>query len=290
MLCWQRMKKLLKRMAQSIPGLDQLVFIKGALRGHFYSPVPSLKEIRLHRREIFDARASEIQGIALRAQEQLQLVERFAREYYASQPFSDEFLSNDAFRFSDAIFLYCMLRHSTPRRLVEVGSGYSSQVAMETNRLFLGNSMKCAFIEPFPSSLLRAAAGSAIIEQRVQDVPMDTFTSLEAGDILFIDSSHVSKTGSDVNHIFFNILPALRPGVRIHFHDVFYPFEYPEEWIYEGKAWNEDYLLRAFLQFNSAFEIELFPNYLMHFHEEFFRTHMPLCLKDPGGSIWLVRK
>ena len=78
MLCWQRMKKLLKRIAQSIPGLDQFVFIKGTLRGHFYSPVPSLKEIRLHRQEIFNTRVSEIPGIHLHEREQLQLVERFA--------------------------------------------------------------------------------------------------------------------------------------------------------------------------------------------------------------------
>jgi hypothetical protein len=91
--------------------------------------------------------------------------------------------------------------------------------------------------------------------------------------------------GSDVNHIFFNILPALRPGVRVHFHDVFYPFEYPEDWVLNGRSWSEAYVLRAFLQFNAAFEIELFPNYLVHFHEAFFKQHMPLCLKNPGWSI-----
>jgi hypothetical protein len=156
-----------------------------------------------------------------------------------------------------------MLRYSRPRRLIEVGSGYSSQVTLETNRRFLGNSIECVFIEPFPSDSLKAAAGSAIIQKRIQDVPLDTFSVLSEGDILFIDSTHVSKVGSDVNHIFFRILPMLRSGVRVHFHDVFYPFEYPEGWILEGKTWNEDYLLRAFLQFNSDFEIELFPNYLI---------------------------
>jgi len=105
--------------------------------------------------------------------------------------------------------------------------------------------------------------------------------------VLFIDSSHVSKVGSDVNHILFNILPALRPSVRVHFHDVFYPFEYPENWIVNGRSWTEAYLLHAFLQFNDTFEIELFPNYLTRFHQDFFKQRMPLCLKDPGGSIWL---
>ena len=182
-----------------------------------------------------------------------------------------------------------MLRYSKPRRLVEVGSGYSSKVTIETNRRFLNNSVKCQFVEPYPSGFLKEVAGDAVIESPVQDVPLEIFSTLEAGDILFIDSSHVSKVGSDVNFIFFHILPILRPGVRIHFHDVFYPFEYPEEWILQGKAWNEDYLLRAFLQFNREFKIELFPNYLMQFHPKFFESNMPLCLKDPGGSIWLIR-
>ena len=129
--------------------------------------------------------------------------------------------------------------------------------------------------------------GLHIIPKRVQDVPLDVFTALDSGDVLFIDSSHVSKVGSDVNHILFNILPALRPSVRVHFHDVFYPFEYPENWIVNGRSWTEAYLLHAFLQFNDTFEIELFPNYLTRFHQDFFKQRMPLCLKDPGGSIWL---
>jgi len=284
------MKSSLKRIAGSIPGLNQLVFMKGVLRGHFYSPVPSLDEVRRNRGEIFGAWPREIPGVDLREPEQLKLIESFARNYYPEQPFSESFLDNSAFSFSDAITLYCMLRHSSPRKLIEVGSGYSSQVTLETNRRFLGNAVDCLFIEPFPSNMLKSVAGPAILEKRIQDVPLDTFAALNAGDILFVDSTHVSKVGSDVNHIFFRILPVLRPGVRIHFHDVFYPFEYPEAWIMEGKVWNEDYVLRAFLQFNRDFDIEMFPNYLMHFHREFFERNMPLCLKDPGGSIWLIRK
>ena len=284
------MKPFLKRIAGSIPGLNQFVFMKGALRGHFYSSVPSLDEVRRHRKEIFDDWPRTIPGIDLREPDQLRLLELFAREYYPEQPFSEEFLNNSAFCHSDAITLYCMLRHSRPKNLIEVGSGYSSQVTMETNRRFLRNAVNCLFIEPFPSDTLKAVSGAVILEKRIQDVPLETFSVLDAGDILFIDSTHVSKVGSDVNHIFFRILPMLRPGVRVHFHDVFYPFEYPESWIMEGKAWNEDYLLRAFLQFNRDFEIEIFPNYLIHFHREFFQKNMPLCLRDSGGSIWLLRK
>jgi len=128
------------------------------------------------------------------------------------------------------------------------------------------------------------------LADRAEDPIPGLFAGLSSGDVLFVDSSHVSKVGSDVNHIFFHILPMLNPGVRVHFHDIFYPFEYPEEWIFAGRSWTEAYILRAFLQYNGSFEVELFPNYLMRFHEEFFKKAMPLCRKDPGGSIWLRKK
>jgi len=95
--------------------------------------------------------------------------------------------------------------------------------------------------------------------------------------------------GSDVNYIFFEILPLLRPGVFIHFHDVFWPFEYPESWIEEGRQWHEVYLLRAFLEFNRDFEIVVFNTFLETFHSDWFEKYMPLCLKNRGGSIWLRR-
>jgi hypothetical protein len=290
------MKRLLRRLLRSIPGLRQWLFLRGAFTGHFYSPVPSLKEIQRDKKTIFEV-PREIPGIDLREDEQLNLMRIFAREYYRDQPFAEQktdsttyFFQNDAFCHSDAITLHCMLRHFRPRRVIEIGSGFSSCVTLDTNRLFLNNSIECVFIDPYSqvlSSLRGNTEGLKIIASRAQDVPMDVFRQLESGDVLFVDSSHVSKVGSDVNHIFFKILPALRPGVRVHFHDVFYPFEYPEEWILNGRSWTEAYLLRAFLQFNNSFEVELFPNYLIRFHEEFFRQHMPLCLKDSGGSIWL---
>ncbi len=138
------MKRFLKRITGSLPGLSQLVFLKGVLRGHFYSPVPSLREVHRHRKQIFDV-PTEIPGVGLHEEEQLKLIERFADDYYSEQPFSEAFLQNDQFRYSDAIVLFCMLRHSCPRRLIEVGSGYSSQVTLETNRPFFGGAIECLF-------------------------------------------------------------------------------------------------------------------------------------------------
>jgi hypothetical protein len=108
--------------------------------------------------------------------------------------------------------------------------------------------------------------------------------------MLIIDSTHVSKTGSDVNHIFFEVLPALASGVLIHFHDIFYPFEYDKEWILGGRSWNEAYLLKAFLQYNDSFKIILFTRFLDEFYQEYFAKEMPLSQQDRGGSIWIKRK
>ena len=110
---------------------------------------------------------------------------------------------------------------------------------------------------------------------------------LEKNDILFIDSTHVSKAGSDVNYILFEILPTLKEGVIIHFHDVFYPFEYPQGWIEKGFAWNEDYLLRAFLMYNSNFELLFFNTYMEQFHKTWIAKNMPDILKNMGGGLWL---
>jgi hypothetical protein len=117
-----------------------------------------------------------------------------------------------------------------------------------------------------------------VMPSRLQEVELEEFDSLQENDILFIDSTHVSKINSDVNRIFFVILPRIAPGVHIHFHDIFYPFEYPREWIYEGRAWNEAYLLHAFLQYNSAFRITLMNTFLERFHQQFFQDEMPFSL------------
>jgi hypothetical protein len=116
------------------------------------------------------------------------------------------------------------------------------------------------------------------------------FDVLMESDVLFVDSSHVVKVGSDVLDLFFRILPRLKSGVYIHFHDIFHPFEYPKEWIINGKAWNEAYLLRAFLQYNDSFEIVFFNTFLEFFHPGRFHRDMPLCMKNPGGSIWLRKR
>lgn len=283
---------------------NQLTAWKRHLRyappGHFYSPIPNLDEIRENEAVIFGAPPNSIPGVDLAEASQLQLAEEF-KSYYAELPFPEHktpslryYFDNPSYSYSDAITLYCMIRHAQPRRIVEIGSGHSSCVTLDTNERFFSGTIKTTFIEPYPDlflSLIKPTDKDAIqlLPKRLQDVDPEVFRSLEANDILFVDSTHVSRTNSDVNRILFEILPALNSGVFVHFHDIFYPFEYPKAWVYEGRAWNEAYALRAFLQFNNAFRIVFFNTYLEHFHRDFFEQHMPLCLKNPGGSIWIQR-
>ncbi len=267
---------------------------------HYYSPIASLDEIRLRENELFNSYPKEIPGVDLNEKGQINLLNEF-KGYYNEQPFGGHkkenlryFFENPAYSYSDAIILYCMMRHARPKNVIEVGSGYSSCVILDTNELFFNNGISCTFIDPYPAllqSLLKDNDKDRIdiIPKKLQDVDINRFASLTAGDILFIDSTHVSKIGSDVNQIFFTILPFLKSGVYIHFHDIFYPFEYPKEWIYEGRAWNEAYLLRTFLQYNSGFKIQFFNTFLEYFYEDEFRSEMPLCMKNKGGSIWIKK-
>ncbi len=179
--------------------------------------------------------------------------------------------------------------------MIEVGSGFWSAALLDVSELFLDVALDLSLVEPHPErlrSLLWPGDDRRVtlIEQRVQDVPADTYDVLERGDVLFVDSTHVSKVGSDVNHLLFEVLPALRPGVLVHIHDIGYPFEYPAKWVREGRAWNEAYLVRAFLQFNAEFEVTFFGQYAQRFHEDFIAAHLPLALAKPSGSLWIRRR
>ncbi len=264
--------------------------------GHFYSPLPSPGEIA-------DAFARggfgpPFGGVDLNEAQQVARLERFA-PYYAEQPFPEEqtegkrfFLKNPSYGHFDAIMLYCMLREARPRRIVEVGSGFSSAAMLDVNERVLGGGVQFTFIDPDMIRLRKLLRPedeqrTTLIEKRVQDVPLETFASLGENDVLFIDSSHVSKIGSDVNRLYFDVLPVLAPGVLVHIHDVAGNLEYPREWLDEGRAWNEQYLLRAFLMHNAAYRIELFTGWLFNTRHEWFREKMPLCARGGGGMIWL---
>ncbi|MGX3010067.1 hypothetical protein ACWIUD_00685 [Helicobacter sp. 23-1044] len=149
-------------------------------------------------------------------------------------------------------------------------------------------------IEPYPKVLSQLFSTHDfqtlnLHQKRLQEIPLSMFESLEANDILFIDSTHISKINSDVNKIFFEILLCLKKGVFVHFHDIFYPFTYPKDWLENKISWNETYILRAFLQYNENFEIAFFNTYLNYFYKDLFAKTLPLSQKNTGGSIWIKK-
>lgn len=304
-----------KTLVYSIPGIRKLStfikqgydidnlysspFVKNFPPGHFYSPIPNLSDV-LDKEELIFKYKKEFPGVDLREEEQLEMLDSLAI-YYKELPFPEEpntscryYYQNRFFCYSDAIILYAMLRHLKPKKVIEVGSGFSSAVMLDTNEGFLDSAVNFTFIEPYPERLYNLLNEQdklqhQVIEKPVQEVDIDLYQMLDAGDILFIDSSHVVKIGSDVAHIIFEILPRLKPGVIVHFHDIFCSFEYPKEWLEEGRAWNEGYFLRAFLQYNSVFQILYFNSFMGEFYQQELKHKMPLCLRNTGGSLWLKK-
>jgi hypothetical protein len=189
-----------------------------------------------------------------------------------------------------------MLGHLHPQRLIEVGSGASSAVALDTFDQFFRERPQCIFIDPYPASLHsflteHDAETVEIIATGVQDVPPRKFEDLQQNDVLFIDSTHVVKTGSDVLYVLFEILPRLQSGVVVHFHDVFYPFEYPREWVLvRNYSWNEAYALRAFLMGNQDWDIIFFNDYFVRAERDLIKRDAPEVLQNPGGGLWLLRR
>lgn len=277
---------------------DQAEWARFFPPGHFYSPLPSRAEVA----EAFarGMAGPPFAGIDLNEAAQLERLERFAA-WYREQPFPEQpdparrfHLANPSYGHFDAIMLYGMLREAQPRRVIEVGSGFSSAAMLDLNEHAFGGRIEFTFIDPDMRRLrplLRSddAGRCTLVERRVQEVPLATFGELRENDVLFIDSSHVSKVGSDVNRLYLEVLPALAPGVLVHIHDVAGNLEYPREWLDEGRAWNEQYLLRAFLMHNSAWRIELFTGFLFNTRHEWFRERMPLCARGGGGQLWLRR-
>jgi Methyltransferase domain len=267
--------------------------------GHFYSPVVSTADIQRHRHRVY---ASEhdatLPGVALDLAAQLGALERIASGVTA-HPWGDRphgrwryGFDNPNFGPGESLVLLGMLREITPRRLIEVGAGWSTRAILDVNDLALGGNLEVTTVEPYASRVvpeLISVDGLKIVESVVQELGVEPFLKLESGDVLFIDSSHVVKFGSDVQFLLNEVLPRLAPGVHVHFHDVMYPFEYPLAWIAQGRNWNETYALRGFLSFNAAFAIDLFASYVWALAPSRAAQLLPGAAASPGSSLWLHR-
>jgi hypothetical protein len=242
-------------------------------------------------------------GVDLRVDAQLAMLHALAA-FFSSVPFPENitlpqryYYNNTSYGFGDALIYWSMINHLRPQRILEIGSGFTSALALDTiERLNLETT--CTFVDPYPELAHRTIgvlpAPHQIIASRIQDLDLSTVNNLEAGDLLFIDSTHVLKTGSDVHFELTQVLPRVKTGVFIHFHDVFSGFEYPKNWSINGNySWNEIYALHIFLEYNSAFQIEFFNHYIAAEHaDKIQKLGMPEAnrfLLNPGGGLWLSR-
>lgn len=277
----------------------RLVSDPGAyLPGHFYSTIPSKQEVN-RRAGITMPIQSDIN---LNDIAQLNLLKEFAicnKEYPVSditkQTNSRFYFNNYYFEHTDAIVLSSMLQILKPSRIIEVGSGFSSALMLEVFDQCPFLNPEVIFIEPNTDRLNKLLSQNDkeshnIIHKKLQEVDTEIFEKLVENDILFIDSSHVVKFDSDVQHIFFKILPKLKKGVIVHFHDIFKDFEYPKHWLLKGWYWNESYFLRTFLSFNSEWEILFFSDHINKRYSDEVKNLIPDFRLNHGCSIYIRRK
>lgn len=239
-------------------------------------------------------------GIDFNVDEQLDLLSKFKyNEELIKFPLekSDEtnkyYYNNGSYESGDAEYLYNVIRHFKPRRIIEVGSG--SSTLMVKNALLENeienNNYECDHIciEPFEQPWLESV-GVKVIREKVETIEASFFQQLETNDILFIDSSHIIRPQGDVLFEYLEIFPALKEGVIIHIHDIFTPKDYLNEWIYEHRLWNEQYLLEAFLTFNEKFKVIGAVNYLVHNHRKELLKKCPILATQPNrepGAFWM---
>ena len=269
------------RRAARLAGLDLIL-------RNFYSPVPDVAALTRADYE----RINPMRGVDLRLDAASRLLTSDLAPFIDEAPISaaGEFLS------PDAEVLHAMVRWARPGRIVEIGSGGSTQILDAACALNAaeGRAVDYAAYDPYASDRVRAGelVHARVTAVAAQQVPEDTFTALRSGDILFIDSTHTVKLGGDVNRLFLEILPLLAPGVLVHVHDIFLPREYPRAWIErDGKFWAEQYLLQAFLCLNAEFEIVLPLNALLH--DAGPAAAALLRRRDPDaypGSFWFRRR
>ena len=270
---------------------------------HYYSPIPDIDE--LEQRKVWD-KISPLSGIKFQADQQIEFLSLLGNKFgpECDWPIKEQnpgqfCLDNPSFSFGCAASLYSMIRHFQPGRIIEIGSGNSSlviQEALAKNSACGGIAWNHIIIDPYLNPGVKKYYGNSIqlYEKPVECVDPSFFTRLKKNDILFIDSSHSVKIGSDVNFLILEILPILEPGVIVHFHDINLPYEYPKIYATNPQFrmfWTESYLLQAFLSCNNQYEILLAMSYLMKEHTALFPKLFPYYHLESStrisGSFWI---
>jgi len=267
--------------------------------GHFHSPIvdPDLVTEYVDRERA--TQSNRIAGISVPMTEMVDFWQRLSN-IISRTPFPETrfhqhrfFYDNETFPYGDAISLRAIMADVKPKRVIEIGSGFSSACMLDCADEF-GFGTHFTLIDPNPErvkALLRPDDYSRvkIVAEPAQSTEIELYKQLQRSDILFIDSTHVIKTASDVHFELFHILPALASGVVIHFHDIQFPFEYPDQWILSNYSWNEIYAVRAFLMYNDSFRIRFWGSCLARENPQIVEAVIPQFLKNPGGSLWIEK-
>jgi predicted O-methyltransferase YrrM len=272
--------------------------------GHFYSPVVNPLEMCAIENSLWPSTPEEILGVDFNESSHVEILKEWFPRHIENYDYPEKlteteldgeyfYTRNSQFSWLDSRALFVILGEVRPTRIVEVGSGYSSLLMADVNRRFLNLACHITCIEPYPREFLQRGVkgASELIISKVQETPFDLYDRLGPGDILFIDSSHVCKTGSDVNFLYFQVLPRLKPGVLVHVHDIFLPFEYPKEWVIEeNRSWNEQYLVRALLMYSGKFRVMFSCSFAFHRFREDVITALRLGSGTGfgGGSLWMT--
>ncbi|MCH8012397.1 MAG: class I SAM-dependent methyltransferase [Candidatus Marinimicrobia bacterium] len=284
-------------------GVHRLPFCKKVLlnvgvfpiRNHYHEPLFDEREIRYPLSE-----NRRLPGIDWNVTEQLTILASFNfNEELNNIPTSkvDDltfYMSNRAFSSGDAEYWYSLIRLKKPKRIIEIGSGNSTLMAMKAiaRNKKETTSYKCKHIciEPYRRPWLEKS-GVSVIRQKVEDVNSNLFSELGENDILFIDSSHIIRPQGDVLFEYLQLLPTLQRGVIVHIHDIFSPKDYPDEWVKEKvRFWNEQYLLEAFLTSNRDWKIIGALNYLHHNHYEKLKDKCPFLTSDREPGSFYIQK
>jgi hypothetical protein len=262
----------------------------------YYSPIPDYRNLPDHVWE----HERELRGVGFPSQGGLSLVRGDLAPYLAeySPPRGptgnprDFHLDNGFYGSVDAELLYAMVRHLRPRRVIELGAGASTLVIADALERNGREAVDHRVFDPFPRAELAGTLAEIADLNPVQatDIPLEEFQKLAPGDVLFVDTTHTVKIAGDVNRIVLDVLPALAPGVFVHFHDIFMPWEYPRELLDRGFYWAEQYLLQAFLAFNGEFEPLLSAHWLHRREPEALESLIRSApASPPPSSFWLRR-
>ncbi len=258
----------------------------------YYSPIPDLRALPA---DVWDRR-SELRGVDLDLDAAFTRAEamlgRWAGELRDGDPVA---LPNESYSWGDAHLLHAMVRELRPGRVFELGSGQSTLVLAGACRRNAaeGDPVHYEVVDPYPTVAPPGTPGIAAFRQdRAETLTGAWFEQLGEGDMLFVDTTHTVKLGSDVNRIVLDVLPVLRPGVIVHFHDVFLPYEYPRAWLEDyGLYWSEQYLLQAFLSGNPAWEVVVPLHALARQDEARLRAVLPGAPAGLGpGAFWIRRR